>query len=122
MKPLVRFLQGETGLRQILPIMLSASGSRYSSVGIERVAVVDDSPVSRVDLMTRDADHAAALEDNFGIRPFRFERRGETVFSFARLPAPAVRAWMEDQGLSFERTDGGLGQPSVRTWIQAGQR
>lgn len=89
----------------------------YAQLGIERVALVEYTPVSQIDLITRDPEHAAALEDSFGIRPFRFARRDETWFSFARLPAIGARAWMEDRGLSFERTTDAIKRRDVRTWI-----
>jgi hypothetical protein len=89
-------------------------------VGIQSVAVREDRPVSRVDLMTRDPRHAADLQWNFGVRPFRFTRRSETLYAFPRIPAVSARAWMEDHGLTFRLTGAGLDRRDLATWVQAG--
>lgn len=88
-------------------------------VGIECIYVREDCPVSRVDLMTRDPRHAADLQWSFGIRPFRFARRAETLYAFARLPAAGARAWMEERGLAFEMRNSGFHRRDLLTWVQS---
>ena len=89
-------------------------------VGIVSVSVREECPVTQVDLMTRDPRHAADLQWNFGVRPFRFTRRCETLYAFPRIPAAGARAWMEDHGLAFELTGAGLERRDLTTWVQAG--
>ena len=90
------------------------------ALGIDRVVLAEYTPVSRVDVMTRDPRHAADLETLFGVRPFRFTRLEETLYAFPRLPAASARAWLEDRGIQFVVTDGALGRRDVATWVQAG--
>jgi hypothetical protein len=90
------------------------------SLGIERVAILETTPVAHVDVMTRSPVHALVLESIFGVRPFQFSRRGETLHAFPRLPAVRTRAWMEDQGLAFVVTSGGMASDGPVTWVQGG--
>lgn len=89
-------------------------------VGIECILVREDCPVTRVDLMTRDPRHAADLQWNFGVRPFRFSRRTETLYAFPRLPAAGARAWMEERGLAFRLVGCGFERRDLPTWVQSG--
>lgn len=89
-------------------------------LGIACVMVCEECPVVHVDLMTRDPRHAADLQWNFGVQPFRFTRRRETLYAFPRLPASGARAWMEDRGLAFRLIGGGLDRRDLSTWVQSG--
>jgi hypothetical protein len=100
--------------------MTSPSQLKWIELGIERVAAVDESAVARVDVMTRSQSHAALLESTFGVRPFRFTRGNSLVHAFARLPAVAVRKWLEARSLVFAVTPGGLRQDGPLTWVQGG--
>lgn len=89
-----------------------------AALGIERVVLVESAPVSRIDVLTRDPSHAADLEAAFGVRPFRFQRRGEILHAFPRLPAAGARAWLEDHGLAFVLVGYGAPDGPDPTWIQ----
>jgi hypothetical protein len=100
--------------------MNSSHSLSWSRLGIERVAVAEESLVARVDVMTRSQSHAAALEAAFGVRPFRFARGNSLMHAFPRLPAVAVRRWLENRRLAFALTPGALQQDSPLTWVQSG--
>jgi len=89
-------------------------------LGIESVAVAEEIPVARVDVMTRSPGHAADLEAAFGIRPFRYHRGKALLHAFSRLPAPAVRRWLAERNLDFSVTTNGLKSDGPLTWVQGG--
>ena len=92
----------------------------YALLGIEWVAVAEEIEVAYVDLMTRSRAHAELIEDALGVEAFRFAR-GETVLhAFPRVPAVAARQWLEDHGLAFVVSSGGLREDGPTTWVQGG--
>jgi len=92
----------------------------YARLGIERVAIVELTPVSHVDLMTRSVAHASSLASAVGIRPFRFARGQEVLHAFPRVPALPARQWLEAHGIPFTVTPDKLLGHGVETWIQGG--
>ncbi len=91
-----------------------------ASLGIERVAVVEELEVALVDVMTRSFSHASALELAFGVTPFRFSRGSATLHAFSRLPAVLARRWLEHHGVAFALTPDGLRPDGPVTWVQGG--
>ncbi len=100
--------------------MKASIANDYARLGIERVAVVELTPVSHVDLMTRSAVHASSLAAAVGIRPFSFTHGRTRLHAFPRVPALPARRWLEAQGIPFEVTADKLGGGGQPTWVQAG--
>jgi len=100
--------------------MTASPASKWIELGIIGVAAVEEAPVAQVDVMTRSQSHAALLESAFGVRPFRFTRGKSLMHAFPRLPAVAVRKWLEERSLVFAVTPDGLRQDGPLTWVQGG--
>jgi hypothetical protein len=100
--------------------MMQQTPVNYAQLGIEWVAVVDEVEVAYVDLMTRSRAHAELLEDALGVPAFRFARGHLLLHSFPRVPAIAARQWMEDHGVAFVVSSGGLAENGPTTWVQGG--
>ena len=96
--------------------------ANYARLGIERIAIVELTPVSHVDLMTRSPIHASSLASAVGIRPFCFARGQEVLHAFPRVPAVPARRWLEAHGIPFDVTPDKLSGHGQETWIQGSFR
>jgi hypothetical protein len=90
------------------------------TLGIERIATIEYLPVVRVDVITRNENHAAQLEHEFGTRAFRLEQPGGTLHAFSRLPAARAKEWFESRGIAFALRKDGMRPDGPETWIPSG--
>ena len=104
-----------------LPSPMNTSTFRdYALVGIERVAITENIPVTRVDVMTRSRTHASLLEREFRVRPFLIACGGATLHAFPHLPAASAKDWLEAHGIAFTQVADGLRSDGPVTWVQTG--